>query len=56
LREAVKAVEAGKRPAGTGASTSYYTVKAGEDVLARDVDGRLALAPDITKNKILKTV
>ena len=27
LREAVKAVEAGKQPAGTG--TSYYTVKAG---------------------------
>src|SRR5205814_199007 len=32
LREAVKADEAGKQPAGTG--TSYYTVTAGEHVLA----------------------
>ncbi len=54
LREAVKAVEAGEQPAGTG--TSYYTVKAGEDVFARDTDWHLALAPDITKDKILQTV
>ena len=54
LREAVKAVEAGKQPAGTG--TSYYTVKAGEDVFARDADWHLALAPDITKDRILQTV
>ena len=54
LREAVKAVEAGKQPAGTGAS--YYTVRAGEDVFARDVDWHRALAPEITKDKILQTV
>ncbi len=54
LREAVKAVEAGKQPAGTG--TSYYTVRAGEDVFARDADWHRALAPDITKDKILQTV
>jgi hypothetical protein len=54
LREAVKAVEAGRQPAGTG--TSYYTVKAGEDVFARDADWHRALAPDITKDKILQTV
>ena len=54
LREAVKAVEAGKQPAGTG--TSYYTVKAGEDVFARDADWHRALAPDITRDKILQTV
>ena len=54
LREAVKAVEAGQSPAGTG--TSYYTVKAGENVFARDADWHGALAPDITKDKILQTV
>ena len=41
-------------PAGTG--TSYYTVRAGEDVFARDADWHRALAPDITKDKILQTV
>jgi phenylpropionate dioxygenase-like ring-hydroxylating dioxygenase large terminal subunit len=54
LREAVKAVEAGRSPGGTG--TSYYTVKAGEDVFARDADWHRALAPDITKDRILQTV
>ena len=54
LREAVKDVEAGKSPAGTG--TSYYTVKAGEDVFPRDADWHRALAPDITKDRILQTV
>jgi phenylpropionate dioxygenase-like ring-hydroxylating dioxygenase large terminal subunit len=54
LREAVKDVEAGRSPAGTG--TSYYTVKAGEDVFARDADWHRALAPDITKDRILQTV
>ena len=54
LREAMKAVEAGRSPAGTG--TSYYTVKAGEDVFARDADWHRALAPDITKDRILQTV
>jgi hypothetical protein len=54
LREAVKVGEAGRSPAGTG--TSYYTVKAGEDVFARDADWHRALAPDITKDRILQTV
>ena len=54
LREAVRAVEDDEQPAGTG--TSYYTVKAGEDVFARDADWHRALAPDITKDKILQTV
>jgi hypothetical protein len=46
LREAVKDVEAGRSPAGTG--TSYYTV------FARDADWHRALAPDITKDRILQ--
>jgi len=50
----VKAVEGGQPPAGTG--TSYYTVKAGDDVFKRDADWHGALAPDITKDKILQTV
>ena len=54
LHEAVKDVEAGRSPAGTG--TSYYTVKAGEDVFPRDADWHRALAPDITKDRILQTV
>jgi len=54
LREAAKAVEAGQPPAGTG--TSYYAVKAGDEVFARDADWHQALAPDITKDKILQTV
>ena len=54
LREAVRAVQAGDSPAGTG--TSYYTVKAGEDVFRRDADWHSALAPDITRDRILQTV
>jgi hypothetical protein len=54
LREAVKAVEAGQQPAGTG--TSYYAIKAGDEVFARDADWHRALAPDITRDKILQTV
>ena len=54
LREAVKDVEAGRSPNGTG--TSYYTVKAGEDVFPRDADWHQALAPDITTDRILQTV
>jgi hypothetical protein len=54
LRQAVKTVEAGGQPYGT--STSYYTIKAGEEVLARDADWHEVLAPDITKDKILQTV
>ncbi|HEX3864363.1 MAG TPA: Rieske 2Fe-2S domain-containing protein [Stellaceae bacterium] len=54
LRQAVKTVEAGGQPHGTG--TSYYTIKAGEEVLARDADWHEIMAPDITKEKILQTV
>jgi len=50
----VRAVEAGQQPAGTG--TSYYTIKAGENVFARDADWHQALAPDIGKEKILQSV
>ena len=32
------------------------SIKAGEDVFARDADWHQALAPDITKDKILQTV
>ena len=54
LRAAVKAVEAGDTPSGTG--TSYYHIRAGEEVLARDADWHQIMAPDITKEKILQTV
>ena len=54
MRQAVKTVEAGGAPAGTG--TSYYHIRAGEEVLPRDADWRADLAPDITKEKILQTV
>src|SRR6266566_725000 len=54
LRQAVKTVEAGGNPYGTG--TSYYAIRAGEDVLARDADWHQIMAPDITKEKILQTV
>jgi hypothetical protein len=54
LRQAVKAVEEDRQPAETG--TSYHTVKAGENVFARDADWHRAFAPDITKDKILQTV
>jgi phthalate 4,5-dioxygenase len=54
LRQAVKTVEAGGTPDGTG--TGYYHIRAGEEVLPRDADWRAELAPDITKEKILQTV
>jgi len=54
LRQAVKTVEAGGTPDGTG--TSYYAIRAGEEVLARDADWHQIMAPDITKEKILQTV
>ena len=54
LRQAVKTVEGGGTPDGTG--TSYYHIRAGEEVLPRDADWRAELAPDITKEKILQTV
>jgi phenylpropionate dioxygenase-like ring-hydroxylating dioxygenase large terminal subunit len=54
LRAAVMAVKDGGNPAGTG--TSYYEIRAGEEVLARDADWHEIMAPDITKEKILQTV
>jgi hypothetical protein len=48
------AVQEGGDPAGTG--TSYYHIRAGEEVLPRDADWHAILAPDITKDKILQTV
>ena len=54
LRQAVKTVEAGGTPYGTG--TSYYDIRAGEEVLARDADWHQIMAPDITREKILQTV
>ena len=54
LRQAVKTVEAGGVPYGTG--NSYYTLRAGEEVLPRDADWHRIMAPDITREKILQTV
>jgi hypothetical protein len=54
LGQAVRTVQAGGDPAGTG--TSYYHVRAGEEVLPTDADWHAILAPDITKEKILQTV
>ena len=54
LSQAVRTVEAGGNPAGTG--TSYYHIRAGEEVLPRDADWHAIMAPDITKEKILQTV
>jgi phenylpropionate dioxygenase-like ring-hydroxylating dioxygenase large terminal subunit len=54
LGQAVRSVQAGGDPAGTG--TSYYYIRAGEEVLPSDADWHAILAPDITKEKILQTV
>jgi phthalate 4,5-dioxygenase oxygenase subunit len=54
LGQAVRAVQAGGDPAGTG--TSYYHIRAGEEVLPTDADWHAILAPEITKEKILQTV
>jgi phthalate 4,5-dioxygenase len=54
LRQAVMAVKDGGDPAGTG--TSYYHIRAGEEVLPNDADWHEIMAPDITKEKILQTV
>jgi hypothetical protein len=54
LRQAVKTVEAGGIPYGTG--NSYYTLRAGEEVLPRDADWHRIMAPEITGEKILQTV
>ncbi|HVC53364.1 MAG TPA: Rieske 2Fe-2S domain-containing protein [Stellaceae bacterium] len=54
LRQAVKTVEAGGSPAGTG--TSYYALLAHEEVLARDADWRAEMTPEMTGGIILETV
>jgi phthalate 4,5-dioxygenase len=54
LRQAVNAVEAGDNPSGTG--TSYYHIRAGEEVLPSDADWHRIMAPDITADKILQSV
>ena len=54
LRQAVLTVKDGGNPAGTG--TSYYHIRAGEEVLPNDADWHQIMAPDITKEKILQTV
>jgi phthalate 4,5-dioxygenase len=54
LSQAVRTVEAGGNPAGTG--TSYYHIRAGEEVLPHDADWHAIMAPDITGDKILQTV
>ena len=54
LRQAVMTVKDGGNPAGTG--TSYYHIRAGEEVLPNDADWHEIMAPDITKEKILQTV
>jgi phthalate 4,5-dioxygenase oxygenase subunit len=54
LRQAVKTVEAGGMPDGTG--TSYYTLRAHEAVLPRAVDWREELTPEMKREAILQTV
>ena len=54
LRDAVRAVEAGRTPEGLG--TTYYTLRAGEGVLPRDADWRKELTPDMRPEAILQTV
>src|SRR5437763_14453585 len=53
LRAAVKAVEAGGDPDGTG--TSYYHIRAGEEGVPRDADWHQNRAPDITGEENLQT-
>jgi phenylpropionate dioxygenase-like ring-hydroxylating dioxygenase large terminal subunit len=54
LIKAVKTVEAGGAPAGTG--TSYYPILAHEEVLPRDADWRAELTPEMAGGVILETV
>jgi len=54
LRQAVKTVEAGGTPDGTG--TSYYDLRAREAVLPRNADWRRELTPDLPPERILQTV
>jgi hypothetical protein len=54
LRQAVKAVEAGGSPDGTG--TSYYGLRAHEAVVPGSVDWRAEMAPEMQREAILQTV
>ena len=54
LRQAIKAVEAGQAPDGTG--TSYYTLRAHEAVVSNSADWRAELAPEVQREAILQTV
>jgi len=54
LIKAVRTVQAGEAPNGTG--TSYYSLLAHEDVLPRDADWRAEMTPEMPKEIILETV
>ena len=54
LIKAVRAVQAGEAPNGTG--SSYYPLRAHEEVLPRDADWRAEMTPEMPKELILETV
>ena len=54
LLDAVRAVGSGASPRGVG--PSYYTLRAGEAVLARDVDWRTLLEPEASAKGVLEAV
>ncbi|HET8995397.1 MAG TPA: Rieske 2Fe-2S domain-containing protein, partial [Acetobacteraceae bacterium] len=54
LRQAVKAVEAGGAPDGTG--PSYYPLRAHEAILPREADWRREMTPELREGAILQTV
>ncbi|MBV9553967.1 MAG: Rieske 2Fe-2S domain-containing protein [Alphaproteobacteria bacterium] len=54
LIKAVKTVQAGGSPAGTG--TSYYKLLAHEEVLPKEADWRAEMTPEMTDGIILETV
>ena len=54
LRQAVKTVEAGGAPDGTG--SSYYPLRAHEAVIASAADWRAELVPEMQRETILQTV
>jgi hypothetical protein len=54
LRQAVKTVEAGGAPDGTG--SSYYPLRAHEAVIAGQADWRAEMVPEMNREGILQTV
>src|SRR6185436_435270 len=54
LRQAVKTVEAGGAPDGTG--TSYYQLRAHEAVIPVAADWRTEMVPEMKRDAILQTV